>query len=75
MTPAADMREFKGTAWFARQLGIRFEGLTGNGCRRAMIRAAILEQDRTDLHEHFERLFGVPVTTTEMQYAAEPVTL
>lgn len=66
---AETMREFRGTAWFARQLGLRFDGVTTNAQRRAMIRQAIIDQGRTDeLGEHFERLFGVPVSTTELEF-------
>jgi len=75
MSPAADMREFRGSEWFARQLGIRFEGVTSTACRRAKIREAMIAQRREDLAAHFERLFGVPYHVTETAYAPQEPSL
>lgn len=74
MTLPAHTREYRGSEWFARQLGISFDGVTTNGCRRARIRAAIVEQGLQDKYgAPFERLYGVPIEVTETAYAPQEV--
>lgn len=56
--------------WLARRLKVDLGGTTTTGCRRARIRAAIVEQGLQEKYAApFERLYGVPLETTETEYA------
>ena len=65
----AERDEMVNELWLARRLKVDLGGTTTRGCRRARIRAAIVEQGLVDKWAApFERLYGVPLTTTETEY-------
>ncbi len=56
--------------WLAKRLKVSLLGTTTRGMRRARLRQAIVEQKLEDKYgPPFERLYGVPIHVTELEYA------